>query len=109
MFGSKMKLTSVLGTAFAVALSLGLADRAAAAPPPGMRWSDHAWGSSSRPPTDLKGYGLQQWMNSHRAPTPSRGQPPRVGPTYGPPRSYSYGPPAASAPALVPIPTGSCR
>lgn len=37
MFGYKMKLTSVLGTAFAAALSLGFAGRAAAGRPEGLR------------------------------------------------------------------------
>lgn len=104
MFGNKTKLTAALGAAFAAALTLGLPDRAAAAPPPGMRWSDHAWGSPSRPPTDLKGYGLQQWMNSHRGAAPS----PRVGPVYGYPRAHGYAPPVTYAPAPVTI-RGSCR
>lgn len=101
MFGNRTKLAAVLGAAFAAALTLGLPDRAAAAPPPGMRWSDHAWGSPSRPPTDLKGYGLQQWMNSHRGAalrrgsgrstaTPGRTATPRRSPTSRPrPRSPS--------------------
>lgn len=87
MFGYQMRRTSVLCSAVAAVLSLGFVNPASAAPSPGMRWSDHAWGSSSRPPAS------------------SRTQPARVGPTCGYPRSSSDAPPVAYTPTPAPIPS----
>lgn len=76
----KTKLTTALGAAFAVALTLGTVAPAEAAPPEGMRWSDHA--------------GLNG----------PRSQPTRVGPTVRSPRFYSY-PPVTMMPAgMTPTP-----
>ena len=57
----KTKLTTVLGPALAVALSLGTAAPAEAAPPEGMRWSDHAGLTSSRRPSQPTRVGTPVW------------------------------------------------
>lgn len=83
MFLFKTKLTTIIGVTFAVALSLGTVAPAEAAPPPGMRWSDHA--------------GLNG----------PRSQPTRVVPAYSTPRFSRYSPvtmmPAVMTPAPGPV------
>lgn len=82
MFLFKTKLTTALGAAFAAILTFGAGAPAEAAPPPGMRWSDHA--------------GLGG----------TRSQPTRVVPSYSTPRFYSYSPvtmtPAVATPTATP-------
>lgn len=74
----KTKLTTVVGTVFAVALSLGTAAPAEAAPPEGMRWGDR-----------------------HAPYAPRRqSQPVRVGPVVSYPRYYSY-PSVTMMPAVM--------
>ena len=74
----KTKLTTALGAAFAVALTLGTAAPAEAAPPEGMRWGD---------------------LHAPYAPR-RQSQPTRVGPVVSYPRFYSY-PPVTMMPAVM--------
>ena len=90
MFLSLTRPTTVVGAAFVAVLSLGFADAANAAPPPGMRWSDTVGLTSPRSP--------------HQ---PARVVPVYSAPIYSAPQFTSYAPTIGS-PVVVstsPVPT----
>lgn len=78
------KPTTALGLVLAAALFLGFTGTASADPGKGLRWSDFAWGSSSR--------------GQPTRPTPSH----MYRPAYAYPRPLAYAQPYGYAPAVIP-------
>lgn len=106
----RINLPTVLGLTFATCLTLGASPHATAAPPPGMRWSDHAGLTSpqTRPaPVDQRRYGFQPSYGYQRYPHGFSSAPltPAVVVTTAPPVTVYRG----SLGGVGPVAAHSCR